>query len=375
MEALQRVRLIDPQEMANIAKKGDIDAWKNRLDAIQKVDPKLGELRNNAIKSLTTSLAKNATDSNASDETSKFVIGLAQQFAAGAPADFDLGSAMQAKAKEVMGRGSNLPPTYQAELIRSGLEKGGTVGIGPDRKGAVAGVLGKLLGSEAVAMEQQNANFAGSLAGAAQQITSNRMNILAGLSAQMQQFEANKQSLATQGLDVVNSEAPSKVGASGADMVNMYESRRAGENQKLMGQADLEAQRYLAQGEQNAGLIAGGTQMAGSILGGLFSGSPGSPKTPGATSGVGGSPVANPVNLAGASMNPFSGAGMSLAQMWGPSGGGGGGGGGGAMYGPPYTPTYGPPSPVAGLSSSDLMALRALGSRRPANSPGVYPLR
>jgi hypothetical protein len=272
IDALKELNDIDPEAYANLAKQGDIDAWKTRLDTMRKVDPQLAEIRDSSLKSFTTMLAKNASDSNRSDDVAQMVYGLAQQFAAGAPAEMDLGTAFTNKAREKLGRGSQLPPTYQAELIRSGLETAGAAGVGASRQGPVAGVLGRLLGSAAMNVERQNEQDAMTLAQAGSQLSSSRLNILQGLIPQFQNYEQAKTNLAAQGLAAVNQETPSKIGLAGADLVNLTETARRERNLGIQKVAELEGQKALAAGEMKAGFVQAGSQFAQSVIGGLAGG-------------------------------------------------------------------------------------------------------
>lgn len=279
IDALKDMNDIDPKAYAELAKRGDLDAWKNRLDAMQKVDPQLADIRSSSLKMLTNNLARYSEAQGRTDDIAKTIYGMAQEYAAGAPAEMDLGSAFLDRAKERLGRGSELPPTFQAEMIRSGLESGGTTGVGANRKGPVAGVLGKLLGSAAVGMERQNEQDAAALANAGDQLSRNRMSILSGLLPQLQSYEAAQQNLAAsvlaQGLNVVNNETPGKIGLSGADLVNLNETARQERNQKAMSIAQLKGQKEMARAEMQSGFAQSGTAFAQNIIGGLSGGTPG----------------------------------------------------------------------------------------------------
>ena len=269
MDALQNLERIDVEQYKDLALKGDTQAWRNRLATLRQVDPELARVRDAAIKTNAVQMAKIANETGRSDEIAKQVFGLAQQFAAGAPAEMALGEAFLEKAKERLGRGAKLPPTYQAELIKSGLEKTGGAGVGVSRQGPVAGVLGKLLGSAAVQQEITNENQAGQLATVGQAIAGNRMNILAGLMPQFQNFEQAKLNLAGHALSVVNSETPSKVGLAGQDILQMTEARRQEGNAIAQAIAGLKGQQSLRQNNFVGGLIRQGTDLTGAMMGSM----------------------------------------------------------------------------------------------------------
>lgn len=272
IDALKNMKELDPKIYENLVKEKDVEAWKTRLSTMRQVDPQLATIRDNALKTFTNQLAKTAADEGRSDDIANMVMGLATQFNAGAPAEMELGDALIAKAKEKLGRGGALPPTYQAELIRSGLEKAGTAGLDPNRKGAVAGVLGKLLGREAMDVERQNEQDAIQLAQAGGQIATNRLNILQGLIPQMQNYEAAKLNMAGAGLSAVNSETPSKIGLAGQDVMNLWERRRAETNAQAMEVAKLEGEKAMAKAEMLSGLFQAGSQGISAVAGGMGGG-------------------------------------------------------------------------------------------------------
>jgi hypothetical protein len=275
IDALKNMKKLDPKVYEKLVADKDTEAWKRRLKTMRDVDPELATIRDQSIKAFTTQLAKNANETGRSDEIANYVMGLAEQFNAGAPAEMDVGDAMIARAREKLDRGAELPPTYQAEMIRSGLEQAGGAGIGPDRKGAVTGVLGKLLGREAMAVERQNEADAMQLAQAGGQISANRMNILQGLIPQMQNYEAAKTNLAAQGMAMVNTETPSKIGLGGQDMMNLWERRRLEGNKEAQAVAKLEGEKAMAKAEMLSGLFQSASQGVGAIAGGLGGGAGG----------------------------------------------------------------------------------------------------
>jgi hypothetical protein len=275
IDALKNMKELDPAVYEKLVKEKDVSAWKTRLNTMREVDPQLAQIRDNSLKVFTSQLAKNAADNGRSDEIAKMVMGLADQFNSGAPAEMALGDAMVQRAKEKLERGSSLPPTYQAELIRSGLEKAGTAGLDPNRKGAVAGVLGKLLGSEAMAVERQNEQDAMQLAQAGGQIATNRLNILQGLIPQLQNYEAAKTNMAGQAMGVVNAETPSKIGLAGQDLMNLWERRRLEGNAQAREVAKLEGEKAMAKAEMLSGLFQSGSQAISGIAGGMGGGAGG----------------------------------------------------------------------------------------------------
>lgn len=275
MDALGQLQILDPEKYKKMAYQGDVDAWRNRLKALREVDPQLNQIRNDALSAMTTRMAELVQQTGRSDKIGNMIMGLAQQFSAGAPAEMALGEAFMAKAKERLGRGAELPPTYQAELVRSGLEEAGAVGIGADRRGPVAGRLGKLLGRAATEQEILNEQQAAALAATGQALTANRMNILAGLVPTISNLDTARTNLGLQGLGVVEAEAPRKVGFAGTDIVGLEEQKRAETNQKLMEMAKLKGMQDLRQGRFVGGLIRTGSSAIGGALssmagGGLF---------------------------------------------------------------------------------------------------------
>jgi hypothetical protein len=184
-------------------------------------------------------------------------------------------------ALEEIDAGATLPPDVQAELVRAGLERSGTVGTGASSRGLAGELTRKLIGNEAVALKRARQDQAVRLGLAANEMSNQRLGILSSVFPQLKSLET--QNIATQKelLSTANQLTP-EAGLGGTDIANVFLARVGATNQIAQSVADANARQALDtaaawQGAlgtigQTASGIAkdAGLGSTGSILGSLF---------------------------------------------------------------------------------------------------------
>lgn len=261
--AIQKLKSIDIESYKKTAKQGDIAQLVNRYEAFRVADPELAKVRDASVQQMLNVMTGRQPELMA--DYMKTLTGQAIE-AAKAPELPALQAQLLERAKQKLDLGATLPPEFQAELIRSGLEVGGASGVGASRRGPLGQLLGRAVGREQLALEAQREQQAQQLMQAAQQSQANRMSTLAGLIPVVQGVP--QMQLAGQTFGLAQSLVPSQVGLTGQDIVNALEANRQFENQRIQALAGIQAQQALRKGEAQAG----GWEAAGNLVNNLLSG-------------------------------------------------------------------------------------------------------
>lgn len=234
INALERQRQfvydqLDPSRLQQAALKGDIENVKQRLELQKKVDPELFKLRFGAEAGINEAL---------NQLTSGGGVDVEKQAAKEALAGTDV--AAQAKQKlidaalEQLSLGATLPPDVQAELVKAGLEKGGLVTGAAGPRG-VGGTLARtVLGQGGIALQQQRQQAASGLLGRAQDLETQRSQLLGTLFPNLATTQLNRLK-GTEGALAFSNEMTPNAGLSGKDIVNLWLSR-VGANSSLESQ-------------------------------------------------------------------------------------------------------------------------------------------
>jgi hypothetical protein len=208
-----------------------------------------------------------------------------------------------------------LPPEFQAELVRSGLEQGASSGIGLSRR-TIGGNVSKILGSGGIALQNARQNQAMNLATTASGLNDARTRILSGIfptvAAQEQQAGARSAAAFAFG----DASLPAG-GLTGREVQSVDLAGREGKRNLVGARADLSAKNTLTQQRLLSGIIG----QAASVGGLLFNPETGGGGT--AASGGGGGAAGGGSSQAGGG-DFMGGVGSML-------GGGGGGGSGGSI--------------------------------------------
>lgn len=187
------------------------------------------------------------------------------------------------RALHELSLGATLPPDVQNEFVKAGLEKSGMVTGAASPKGFGGHIIRQLLGTAGIQLQQQRQQNAMALSQSAQQLESQRQQILGTLFPNLSTVQLNTAKTTGGLFDLANQSLP-QAGLGGTDIANLWLARVGATNQ-------------LAQQSANAA-AAGGMGQAQAWQSGL-----------------------------GAAVPYAANALPSTASLWGGYGGGGGGGG------------------------------------------------
>ena len=224
IDAIERQRQfvfdqLDPKKLAAAAKTQDIADAKARLELQKQIDPSLFAARKTAQEGIEKSLA---------DLQGGNTQAVADQAAKEALAGTDVAARAKQQlidaALQQLSLGASLPPDIQAELVKAGLEKGGMVTGAASPKGFGGQLTRQVLGSGAFALQQQRQQAASSLLGRAQELESQRSQLLGTLFPNLAALQLNKLKGQEGALAFSNDMMPSS-GLSGKDIVNLWLNR------------------------------------------------------------------------------------------------------------------------------------------------------
>lgn len=147
-------------------------------------------------------------------------------------------------ALDEIDQGAVLPPDVQAELVRAGLERSGTVGTGSSSRGLSGQLTRRLIANEAIALKQARQDQAVRLGLAANELQNNRLGLLANTFPALKNLET--QNIATQtGLLSTANQLTPEAGLGGTDIANLFLARVGATNQIAQSVADANARRAL----------------------------------------------------------------------------------------------------------------------------------
>lgn len=260
-EAILRKNL-DPAALNRLAQTMDRERIISRRKLQEEQDPELARLRQYGKDELLKEFQRPAESLNSQKAANQLFNENIQD-----PRMAALKESIIAKAQEDLDRGAELPPEFQAELVRSGLNTGAGSGIGVSRN-QVGGVTSRLLGGAGIELERQRTAEAQQLAGTAQNLTASRANILSSIFPTVKAAEDAKLQRAAGAFQVGDSALPQS-GLSGSDAVNLEVSRRNAQIAARGKRGEISAMNQIARGEANAAYIqAAGSAISGG-LGGL----------------------------------------------------------------------------------------------------------
>jgi len=267
-EGIQKTETADPQKLATSASDQDRKRYLDSLNFFRENDPGLAQARDAGIAALNKSLTTGQENSQAAVDK------LFSENLNADPRSVALKSALLDSAQKNLALGATLPPEFQAELVRSGLEDTGQAGVGTARGGPLAQLLGTRLGSAGLALEAQRQQQAEQIMSAADQATAQRASILSGLLGANQNLNISNAQLGGTATQLANSQIPS-IGLGGNDIVNLDLLAQAQRNKKVAALANNTAANRLSAGAATQGYIGAGTQFLTSALGGMGGGAGG----------------------------------------------------------------------------------------------------
>lgn len=261
-ENLLRTKL-DPGALNRLAQEVDRDRALNRIALQKEVDPEIAQLREFSRKKL-LDLSQQEQSQLQSQQVAD------QLFRENIQADPNmerLKDTIIASAQKEFDAGATLPPEFQAELVRSGLQAGAQAGIGT-AKSSVGGVTSRILGGAGIQLQQQRQQQGAALAGTADSLARSRQQLLANIFPTVKVQEDSALQRAQGGLQLSENMLPES-GLSGLDATNVEIARRKGQAGLLGQRAAINAQQAQARGDFTASLIGAGTSLATSGVGAI----------------------------------------------------------------------------------------------------------
>lgn len=262
LDAIRAMEDIDPKKLNALALEADKTRFREQLALQRAEDPTMAAVRERGARGLLESFD---TQADKDAET------LAGVMASEAGADQSKMEAVKGKllddAIKELEAGATLPPEFQAELVRTGLETGARAGFRPEARGGAARSARELLGSAGIALKEQRRQSAISSAGAVSSLNEARANILSKVIPTLQSIGGEKQRRAGFAFAVANEAVP-EAGLSGAEMANIDLARIQQQNQKQQMIGGLQAEKALGQGQMWSGIIGSATGAAGGLMGG-----------------------------------------------------------------------------------------------------------
>lgn len=236
---------LEPGKIAGLAEAQDVDKIKSQLALQAITDPKLLEARYAAQRKMLESVEGLGAGSTAARVGEQ----AAAEALAGTPGMDELKTRLVDAALQELELGGSLPSDVQAELVKAGLERSGTVT-------GVAGGLGlggtiqrELIGTAGLALRQQRQQQAAALAGQAQNLEASRQNILQQLFPSLSSVQLGQLAGAQNVLGASQALMP-EAGLSGSDIANLW-LKRVGAVGELSSQA-TEAAKSGALGQAQA---------------------------------------------------------------------------------------------------------------------------
>ena len=271
-EAILRKNL-NPAALNRLAKETDRSRALSRIELQREVDPELADLREFSKQRL---LELSKVDP-ATQQSQQVANQLFEENIQADPRIEALKDSIIQRAQEDFDLGATLPPEFQAELVRSGLQIGGQSGIGTSSR-SVGGVTSRLLGSAGVQLAQQRAQEGAALAGVADSLAQSRQRLLSNIFPTVKVQEDAQYGRAIQGLGIAESALPES-GLSGTEAVNIEIAKQKGLADTRGQLGAVKAGEAQAKGDFTAGLIGAGTGLLTGAIPAIPGRAPAAPNT------------------------------------------------------------------------------------------------
>lgn len=273
-----------PARLAELSLNYDKGYLQRRLDLQQEFDPELAQVRQLGKEQLLQQIQRDPSSLGTTLIANQM---LRENFNED-PASKKLRDRFLSEANKELDLGSNLPPEYQAELVRAGLTGGSQAGIAADKR-AIGGTVSRLLGGAGIQLGQQRQNQAMALSNQADQLAQSRQKILSNIFPSVAENEAASAKRAAAAFATGEATLP-QAGLTGREVTGLDISQKQGELGLIQQRYDLSAQNKLARGRAMGNII--GSVAGGALGNALAPGSftmtdptTGNPITSGGTSG------------------------------------------------------------------------------------------
>lgn len=292
----------NPDRINALVNKYDKQYLLKRLELQKEIDPELAQLRELGKQQLLQEF-QTPTSARKSTQVSEQLF---RENINESPEAKRLRERLVTEANTELDRGAELPPEFQAELVRSGLEQGASSGIGLSRR-TIGGNVSKILGSGGIALQNARQNQAMNLATTASGLNDARTRILSGIfptvAAQEQQAGARSAAAFSFG----DASLPAG-GLTGREVQSVDLAGREGKRNLVGARADLSAKNTLTQQRLLSGIIG----QAASVGGLLFN-----PETGGGGAAASGGGAGGITSMLGGGGGSSGGSGGSIGSILG----------------------------------------------------------
>ena len=266
LEAIRAMEDINPSNENTLARTADTERFAGQLALQGALDPTVAAIRETGAQGVLNSL-DTPQDANARALADQ----LAKENVTPDKGLEDLKTKLLADAQADLDRGAQLDPSFQAELVRSGLESSGAAGFKAAPTGGAARSARTLLGAAGIALKEQRRKAAIESAGAVSDLQTARTNILSRIIPTLTSLGDSTAARAGKAFGMANDAVP-EYGLSGSEMVNLDLARINQQNKKQAMIGGLNAEKATAQGQMYSEMIGAGANAVGSIVGGIGGG-------------------------------------------------------------------------------------------------------
>lgn len=250
MDALNKQRNfvfnnLDPATLGPLASQADVQRVRQQLALQGQIDPALLQTRYQAEGAMQDQLSKLTSDSSPAAQVANQA---AKEALAPTPGSADAKKRLVDAALADLKAGATLPPDVEAQLVQAGLERSGTVTGRASAQGAGGTMLRTILGTEGIKLQAQRQQQAAGLLGTAQQLESQRSQVLQSLFPSLAARQTANLGAAAGAFNTANSAVPQN-GLSGSDVANIWMARVGATNQLTQSAANTAAQGAMAQGQ------------------------------------------------------------------------------------------------------------------------------
>lgn len=270
---------LDPQVLNKLAQDADKERAQNRIALQESVDPELAALRKKGKEQL---LAQ-ANIKDEDKQSSKLATTLFNETNTADPRLQALKDSLITAAQKELDSGATLPPEFQGELVRAGLNTGSQAGLGIT-KNSIGGGVARALGFGGFQLQQQRQQAAQNLANTAQNLVNARSSILSSVFPKLRDLESTRRIEAAQNFQLADQALPES-GLSGQEIVNARVAQQRGVANAIGAKSNVKAGQAIMSGQTTGALIGAGTSLAtgglglaagpgGGVAGSIFSKAP-----------------------------------------------------------------------------------------------------
>jgi len=272
-KAIESLKGIDVGKAERTIAQKDIEHYNRSLDFFRQSNPELARARDESMRGFEKAVGEAA---GFFDEQKKL---FQQQVAEAAPDPIveDIRRTLLEQTQANLKRGAQLPPEFQAELVKAGLE----ADVSGSRQGTLSTRLGTKLGAAGIELEARRRQEAAMALDLDKALSQARQGILGNLVSQAAAIPGQQAQFYSTANEVTNAMVPN-IGLKGMDVFQLEEANRALENEKIMQIANIRAQDRLSMGNRDTSMINRGAEMLSSLggmmgggMGGLFGGGAG----------------------------------------------------------------------------------------------------